>query len=410
MHDLLGVARQQAAESFRRAMRPDERRRERLSALGSTMEIRAAARSALPRVIFDFVDGGASDEVTMRRNVEAFDRVALSPHFLVDVSEVDLSTTVLGRRVDVPVLGAPTGLCGLVHVAGEAGLARAMQDAGSIYTLAGMSSYTIEEVRDAAPRGRLWFQTYLWRDQAIVDGLLARAAACDYEALVVTVDVPRSADRRRDRRHRFTVPPRVTPRSVMDGVLHPRWTRECLRRSRVTAANISGMGGSAVQVASYVDSQFDPSASWDDLRSLRSRWKGPLIVKGLLRPDDAVRAVDLGADAVVVSNHGGRQLDQAPATLTVLPAIAEALDGRAEVYLDSGVRRGSDVLKARALGARACLVGRPIVYGLGAAGTAGATRAVDVLSKELEVAMMLTGVSSLDDVGPDLVGAAVTYA
>ena len=410
MHDLLGVARQQAAESFRRAMRPDERRRERLSALGSTMEIRAAARSALPRVIFDFVDGGASDEVTMRRNVEAFDRVALSPHFLVDVSEVDMSTTVLGARVDVPVLGAPTGLCGLVNVEGEAGLARAMQDAGSIYTLAGMSSYTIEEVRDAAPRGRLWFQTYLWRDQAIVDGLLARAAACDYEALVVTVDVPRSADRRRDRRHRFTVPPRVTPRSVMDGVLHPRWTRDLLKHSRVTAANISGMGGSAVQVASYVDSQFDPSASWDDLRSLRSRWKGPLIVKGLLRPDDAVRAVDLGADAVVVSNHGGRQLDQAPATLTVLPAIAEALDGRAEVYLDSGVRRGSDVLKARALGARACLVGRPIVYGLGAAGTAGATRAVDVLSKELEVAMMLTGVSSLDDVGPDLVGAAVTYA
>ena len=150
MHDLLGLARQQAAESFRRAMRPDERRRARLSALGSTLEIRAAARSALPRVIFDFVDGGASDEVTMRRNVEAFDRVALSPHFLVDVSEVDLSTTVLGRRVDVPVLGAPTGLCGLVHVAGEAGLARAMQDAGSIYTLAGMSSYTIEEVRDAA--------------------------------------------------------------------------------------------------------------------------------------------------------------------------------------------------------------------------------------------------------------------
>ncbi|GAA1916366.1 alpha-hydroxy acid oxidase [Nocardioides hwasunensis] len=405
MHDLLSVACHQVVDSLRDVARPADRRRQRLAALGSVEEVRSAARSALPRVIFDFVDGGAADEVTLRRNVEAFDRLALSPHVLVDVSDPDLSTTVLGGGVDVPVLGAPTGLCGLVHVDGEAGLARAMQDAGSVYTLAGMSSYSIEEVRTAAPRGRLWFQTYLWRDDAIVDGLMARAVECDYEALVVTVDVPRSADRRRDRRHRFTVPPRLIPRSVVDGLRHPRWTRDLLQHSRVTAANIAGMGDDAVRVASYVDSQFDPSASWDDLRSLRARWKRPLVVKGILRPDDAARAVALGADAVVVSNHGGRQLDQAPATLSVLPAIAEAVGDRAEVYLDSGVRRGSDVLKARALGARACLVGRPIVYGLGAAGGAGARRAVDVLAEELRVAMMLTGVRAFDDVGPGLVEA-----
>jgi isopentenyl diphosphate isomerase/L-lactate dehydrogenase-like FMN-dependent dehydrogenase len=403
VHDLLSVARSQAAEALTHARDPALRRQSRLDRLGSVAEIRAAAGRATPRVIFDFVDGGASDEVTMRRNLDAFDSVALSPHYLVDVSEVDRSTSVLGSRVDVPVLGAPTGLCGLVHVDGEAGLARAMQEAGSIYTLAGMSSYTIEEVRDAAPTGRLWFQTYLWRDAAVVDGLLARAQECDYEALVVTVDVPRSSDRRRDRLHRFTVPPRLTPRSVLDGIAHPRWTRDLLKHSRVTAANIAGLGDDAVEVASYVDSQFDPSASWDDLRSLRARWKGPMVVKGLLRADDALRAVDLGADAVVVSNHGGRQLDQAPASLSVLPQVVDAVGDRAEVYLDSGVRRGSDVLKARALGATACLVGRPIVWGLAAGGAAGARRAVEVLASELDAALMLSGVASFDAVGPDLV-------
>ena len=403
MHDLVSVARGQLVDALARARDGELRRRTRLERLGSVAEIREAARRATPRVIFDFVDGGASDEVTMRRNLEAFDRLALSPRYLVDVSDVDRSTTVLGTRVEVPVIGAPTGLCGLVHLDGEAGLARAMQDSGSIYTLAGMSSYTIEEVREAAPTGRLWFQTYLWRDASIVDGLLARARESEYEALVVTVDVPRSSDRRRDRRHRFTVPPRLTPRSVVDGVRHPRWTRDLLKHSRVTAANISGLGDDAVRVASYVDSQFDPSASWDDLRSLRQRWDGPLIVKGLLRADDAVRAVDLGAQGVVVSNHGGRQLDQAPATLDVLPQVVDAVGDRAEVYLDSGVRRGSDVLKARALGATACLVGRPIVWGLAVAGAAGARRAVDVLAGELDAAMMLTGQASFDSAGPDLV-------
>lgn len=404
MHDLLRVAVNQGRHTLGNVWHPHRRRQERLARLGSVAEIRRAARRSLPRVIFDFVDGGSGDEVTMERNVQAFDELALSPRYLVDVSAVGRSTTVLGKPVDVPILGAPTGLCGLIHADGEAGLARAMTGIGSVYVLAAMSSYTIEEVREAAPGGRLWFQTYLWRDQRIVDELLARAAACDYEALVVTVDVPRSSDRRRDRRHRFTVPPRLTPRSVADGITHPRWTRDLLRHSRVVAANIAGHGADAVSVASYVDSQFDSSASWDDLAALRARWDGPLVVKGLLHPEDARKAVELGVDAVVVSNHGGRQLDQAPATLTALPGVVEAVGDRAEIYLDSGVRRGSDILKAKALGARACLVGRPIVYGLGVAGAAGAARAVRVLSDELESAMMLAGIQSFDEAAPDLLG------
>lgn len=406
MHDLLKVAASQLRDAARAGVTPARRRTERIARMGSIEEVREAARRSLPRVIFDFVDGAACDEVTLRRNLAAFDDLALSPRFLVDVGAVDTTTTVLGAPVDIPVLGAPTGLCGLVHADGEAGLAQAMAANGSIYTLAAMSSYTIEEVRDAAPGARLWFQTYLWRDGRIVAELLDRAQASGYEALVVTVDVPRSSDRRRDRRHRFTVPPRLTPRSVASGLAHPRWTRDLLTRPRVVAANVANHGTDAVSVASYVDAQFDPTASWDDLAALRARWRGPLVVKGLLRGDDARRAADLGADAVVVSNHGGRQLDQAPATLAVLPEVVDAVGDRVEVYLDGGVRRGSDLLKARALGARACLVGRPIVFGLGAAGRAGAQRAAQLLGEELRAAMMLAGVPRFDDVGPDVLGPA----
>lgn len=401
MRDILRVLTTQLADQIR-LLRPDRRRAERLRRLGSIAEIRQAADRALPKAIFDFVDGGSCDEVTVRRNASSFDALAIAPRYLVDVSSVDISTAVLGQRVAAPVLGAPTGLCGLVHKDGEMALARALQDAGSIYTLAAMSSFTIEEVRAAAPTGRLWFQTYLWRDHTVVDSLVQRAEEAGYEALVVTVDVPRSSDRRRDRANRLTVPPRITARAVVDGVRRPRWTRDFLLHPRVTAANVANLGDDAVSVASYVDRQFDPSATWGDLAALRRRWDGHLIVKGLMRPDDAVRAADAGADAVIVSNHGGRQLDQAPATLDVLPSIVDAVGSRVEVYVDGGVRRGSDVLKAKALGARACLVGRPIVFGLGAAGRDGAAAAVRLLADELAATMMLAGVQSFDAVDHDV--------
>lgn len=407
MRDFVRVLLHQLVGSLRSLLRPAQRRRARLDGLRTIEEIRAAARSALPKVIFDFVDGGSGDEVTMRRNAAAYDRWSIVPRYLVDVGDVDLSTTVLGRSVPVPLLGSPAGLLGLIHADGEAALGAAMSEAGSVYSLAAMSSYSLEEVRAAAPGGRLWFQTYLWRDHDIVAGLLDRAAAAEYEALVVTVDVPRSSDRRRDRNNKFGLPPRITARTFYEGVVHPRWTRNFLLHPRITASNVAGQteGDDAVSVAAYVDRQFDPSATWQDLEWLRERWNGPLVVKGILHPEDARRAVDLGAQGVAVSNHGGRQLDHAPATLEMLPEVVDAVGEHAEIYVDGGIRRGSDVLKAMALGARACMVGRPLVYGLGAAGQEGAQAVTRVLSDELRTAMMLSGFGSIRDLGPHILRA-----
>lgn len=401
MSDVLRLLAGQVADDLRGLPSRGRAADRRLARAGSIAEIRDAARAALPKVIFEFVDGGANDEHTVRRNVADFDAIALLPRTLVDVSDVDTSTTVLGQRIAAPILGAPTGLCGLIHHDGEIGLARAMHGAGSIYTLAAMASYTIEEVTAASP-GPLWFQTYLWRDRGVVRDLVDRAAAAGFGALVVTVDVPRSAERHRDRRNGFGLPPRLTARTLASGLRHPRWTADFVRRPRITAANVADgpAGGDAVSVAGYVDRQFDPAATWDDLAWLREVWAGPLVVKGVLDADDARRAVEHGADAVVVSNHGGRQLDHACSSIGALPAVVDAVGDAAEVYLDGGVRRGSDVVKALGLGARACLVGRPIVFGLGAGGTAGAARAIEILQRELRAALMLLGAPSVHEIGP----------
>jgi L-lactate dehydrogenase (cytochrome) len=399
MRDVVRLLFAQLADAARSLVHPRARRAARLARHRSILEIREAARRALPKVIFEFVDGAAADEVTMRRNAAAFDRWSIVPRVLVDVSDVNLTTTILGRELAMPVLGAPTGLCGLVHRDGERALAAGLAQAGSVYALAAMSSYSLEEVRQAAPEAGLWFQTYLWRDRDIVADLVDRAEAARYEALVVTVDVPRSSDRRRDRLNQFGLPPRITSRTFIDGIRNPRWTRDFLLHPRITAANVAGRTDEddAVSVAAYVDRQFDPSATWDDLAWLRERWNGPLVIKGILSVDDAKRSVDVGADALVVSNHGGRQLDQAPATLDVLPDIAAEVGHGVEILVDGGIRRGSDVIKALALGARACLVGRPIVYGLGMAGETGVASAMRVLEDELRAAMMLAGITSVSE-------------
>lgn len=404
MSDVTKLLMRQVAADVRGLRHRGRRADRRIERAGSIGEIREAARRALPKVIFEFVDGGANDERTLERNVADFDRIGFRPRALVDVSAVGTATTVLGTAVSSPILGAPMGLCGLIHHDGEVALARAMHAAGSIYALAAMASYTIEEVADASP-GPIWFQTYLWRDRGIVRDLVDRARAAGVTALVVTVDVPTAADRRRDRRNGFGLPPRLTRRTLMDGMLRPRWTWDFLRDPRISVANVAGGTASddAVSMAAYVNQQFDPAATWDDLAWLRAEWDGPLVVKGILDPADARTAVDLGTDGIVVSNHGGRQLDHAPSTITALPGIADEVGGDCEVLLDGGVRRGSDVLKALALGARACLVGRPIAFGLGANGEAGARRAVEILDHELRTAMVLSGVDTVRSVGRDRV-------
>lgn len=407
MNEFLTLVRRQLAADVRTV--PERARArfsdERVQRCGTIAELRAAARRSVPRVMFDFVDGAANDEVTSQRNREDFAHLEIVPRHLTDVSEIDLRTTVLGQPIAVPLIGAPMGLNGLVHHVGEAGIARAMHNAGTIHTLAAMASYSIEEIATEAP-GPMWFQMYIWRDRGLVGELVERARAAGFLALVVTVDVPRAAGRDRDRRNGFGIPPRVTLRSLAGGAIRPRWAAQFIQHPRMTTASIAGHSAGpsdAVGITAYVNSQFDPTADWDDLAWFRSLWDGPLVVKGILSADDARRAIDVGADAVIVSNHGGRQLDHAPSTIRALTPIVDAVGSDAEVILDGGVRRGSDVLKALALGARACMIGRPLVYGIGAGGDTGARRAVTILEQELRTVMALSGCPSLADADRSLV-------
>ncbi len=358
-------------------------------------DLRRIAHRKLPKTIFDFVDGGANDELTMRRNRDALDRIGIVGRVLTDVSEVDLSTTVLGQRVEVPIIGAPTGVVGLVHHSGEPALARAYDSIGTIYTLATSASYSIEDVAESTT-GPKWFQLYVWRDRDFVVEILERAAKAGYGALVVTVDGSRTGKRERDLRNGFSRPLRVSLKTLLSGVGHPGWSTGFVQHGRFLPVNFKTTGGPASHAESF-QASFDPGLTWKEIEWIRTIWAGPLVVKGILHPDDAKLAVQAGADAVVVSNHGGRQSDDAPATIDLLPAVVAAVGDQTEVLFDSGVRRGSDIAKALALGARACLVGRPTLYGLAAAGEDGARHALELLRSELEIALALAGCRNVDE-------------
>ena len=356
-------------------------------------DLRRAARRRLPRAVFDYIDGGAEDEWTLRANSADFARYAFRPRTLVDVSERDLSTTVLGQSIALPVIMAPTGLTGLFARNGEVAAARAAAARGTIYTLSTMSVLSIEDVAQAAP-GPLWFQLYVWRDREITRSLVQRARAAGYRALVLTVDTAVLGQRERDVRNGFTIPPRVTVSNVLDTLQRVGWIGDMLGGPKITFgnfANTGALGSDAVSLASFTTQQFDPSLTWKDLDWFRSLWDGPLAVKGILTAEDARLAVEHGVEAIVVSNHGGRQLDFVPSPIEVLPEIVEAVGGRAEVILDGGIRRGSDVVKALALGARACMVGRPFLWGLAAGGQAGAEQALGILRDELDRCLALIG-------------------
>jgi len=365
-------------------------------------DLRRASRRRLPRAVFDFIDGGAEDEVTLRRNRRAFERFALVPRVLVDVHQVELETTVLGERVAAPLVLAPTGLCGMATSRGEIPAARAAVEAGITFTASCMSSVTLEEIAREAP-GRHWFQLYVWRDRGITRDLVERAASAGYRVLVVTVDTPVLGRRERDVRNGATIPPRITPRNALDTLRRPRWLLTMARGPRVTFANVAlparPGGASPFALSPFVNSLFDSSLTWSDLDWLRGLWRGPLVVKGVMSPDDAVLAAEHGADGIVVSNHGGRQLDGAEGTLDALPAVVEAAGDRLEILLDGGVRRGADLAKALALGARACMVGRPYLYGLAVAGQDGVAHAIRILTSELVRTMALTGCARVDQLG-----------
>ena len=362
-------------------------------------DLRGVAARRVPRAVFDYVDGAAGDELTAARNQSDLRSLSVVPRVLVGGAELDLSTTVLGERLAVPVLGAPTGLTGMVHHQGEVAVARAVQAAGGLYVLSSAGSRGIDELARLCP-GPRWFQLYVSPDRGVSRSLIERARSSGYGALVVTVDVARAGQRERDRRNGFSVPPRVTARSIVEGLRRPRWSADFLRHPRVLSQTALNAGVDAdwpTSLAVMINSQFDPALSWTDVAWVQEQWAGPVVLKGVLRAEDAVRAARMGIAGVIVSNHGGRQLDQAPSTISVLPAIVDAAGSELEVYMDGGIRRGVDIVKAVALGARACLSARALVYGLAAGGAAGARRAMSILVDELSLAMVLAGARSLSE-------------
>jgi len=347
-------------------------------------EYEAAAERLLPRLAWDYFASGSSDEVTLRENHAAYDRISLRYHVLRDVSTRDVTTRVLGHPVSMPILVGPTAFQGLAHPDGEVATARACGAAGTIMVASTLSNASLEEIAEAAS-GPRWFQLYVYRDRSATEDLIRRAEAAGYSALVLTVDAPVLGRRERDVHNRFRLPD-----GLRAGNLAPTGMDE------LPAAADSGL-------AAYFASLIDPSLTWRDVDWLRSVSSLPLLVKGIVRADDAARAVERGAAGIIVSNHGGRQLDTAPPTIDVLPAVVDAVAGRAEVLIDGGIRRGTDVVKALARGARAVLIGRPAIWGLAVGGEAGVRSVLDLLREELDRALALCGCPSIWDVGPDLV-------
>lgn len=368
--------------------------------INSIADLREMARRRLPRVLFDYIERGSYDEHTLRRNRDDFDAITLRQRVMVDVSRRSLRTRVLGTEWAMPVALAPTGLTGLFHPDGEIHAARAAHAAGVPLCLSTMSICSIEDVRDASGAS-FWFQLYVMRDRGINQALIERAQAAGCPALVVTLDLPLQALRRRDAKNGLAVPPRLTAAGARDFATHPRWLAGVLTGRRRTFGNLATFfpkRGTA-ELSQWMGSQLDSSLSWQHVAWLRERWPGKLILKGILDPDDARAAVASGADALVVSNHGGRQLDGASSTIAALPQVVEATQGRCEVLLDGGIDCGQSVLKALALGANGCLIGRGYLYGLAARGAAGVALALDILRSELEISMALTGLNDIREVG-----------
>ncbi|AXG13574.1 alpha-hydroxy acid oxidase [Intrasporangium calvum] len=372
--------------------------RRRLEAAASIDDLRRIARRRTPRSVFDYVDGAAEQEISLRRAREAFSRIEFRPRVLRDVSEVDASRLVVGSPSSLPLVLAPTGFTRMMHHEGERAVARAAARAQIPYALSTMGTVSVEEVAAAAPGSELWFQLYLWKDRAASLELVQRAAAAGYRTLVLTVDTAVAGRRLRDVRNGLTIPPALTVRTLADMSLHPAWWINLLTTEPLEFASLRDSGGT---VADLVDRMFDPSASISDLAWIRDQWPGRIVVKGIQHPDDAVAMVDLGIDGIIVSNHGGRQLDRAATPLEVLPDIVAAVAGRIEVLLDTGITDGADIVAAVANGATGCLVGRAYLYGLMAGGEAGVDRTLSILRDQVTRTMRLLGVSSLDELTPE---------
>jgi L-lactate dehydrogenase (cytochrome) len=377
----------------------------RLADCHSIFDLRELARRRLPYPLFHHLEGGAESEITAQRNILAFDDVQLKPRVLVDVSAVRTATCVLGQDIDWPVICSPTGVTRFFHPAGERAVARAAAAAGTLYGLSTVGTCSLEDV-SAASRGPKLFQLYVFKNRDMTRELIERCKKSGYAALCLTVDVPVMGKRERDLRTGWGYPLRLSLRGLASFVLHAPWVVGQLRHGRISMPHIAAQCGKEglLEQTQFIAAQLDPSVSWQDVREMIELWGRPFAIKGIMSADDARRAADIGATAVIVSNHGGRQLDGAAASIEVLPEIAKAVGTRIEVILDGGIRRGVHVLKALAFGAKACSIGRPYLYGLAAGGERGVKSALEILRTELVRAMQLSGCRDVASIDPTLVG------
>jgi L-lactate dehydrogenase (cytochrome) len=363
------------------------------------------ARRRVPRAFFQYADHGSYSQSTLRANRAGLDAVKLRQRVGIDVGKRDLATTIAGEPAALPLALAPVGLCGMLFGDGEILACRAAQAAGIPFCLSTMSICSVEDVAAAVSRP-FWFQLYMMRDRGFVRDLVDRVSAAGCSALVITLDLNVLGQRHCDIKNGVTVPPRITPRNILDVAVRPPWALGILTGKRRNFGNLAGHikgGDSVTTVAQWTATQFDPTLSWADLEWVRGVWPGKIILKGITDPDDARIAARTGATAIVVSNHGGRQLDGAPAAISALPRVADAVGSEIEIMFDSGIRSGQDVLRALALGARSCMIGRAYLYGLGAGGQPGAAKAIEIIRKELDVSMALTGTRSVTEAGPQLI-------
>ena len=379
----------------------------RLRRCATVDDLRRVARRRLPRGVFDYIDGGAEDERTLGRNSSDFSSLGFRPRVLRDVSSIDTSTEAFGRVHPMPIMLAPTGFTRITASPGELAVARAAERAGLSYSLSTMATRSIEEVAAAAPDGDHWFQVYTWKDRGLVEEMVKRARTAGYRGLWLTVDTAVLGRRERDVRRGYTIPPKIGPGTIVDGILHPGWTLDFITNPPIVFANVVGLndedGSDPVSLAEHMMRQFDQALSWSDVDWLRSIWDGPIVLKGIQRVDDAVRARDAGVDGIALSNHGGRQLDDAPSPVSLIEPVRQAVGDGLTIVCDGGVRRGSDVVKALALGADLCSIGRPYLYAMGAAGERGVDHLIGFLREGLERTMALTGSRRIDEIDRDLV-------
>ncbi len=380
----------------------------RLARAASVADLRRIAKRVTPSGVFDYIDGAAEDERTMAANSADFARIGFEPRVLRDVGTVDPSTTVLGRPTPLPLVLAPTGFTRIADPQGELAVARAAARVGLPYSLSTMGTRSIEEVAAASGDGRRWFQVYVWRDRGLMKEMIERAAASGYEALIVTVDTAMLGKRERDVRRGFSLPPKIGLDTLLQGALHPGWTWRFVRSEPVRFANVAGRGdvgdgSTAVALADYINTQFDPSLSWADIEWMRSVWDGPIVLKGIQTVADALLAVEHGVEGIALSNHGGRQLDGAPSPISLVAPVVDAVGEAIEVYCDGGVRRGSDIVKAVALGARACMIGRAYLYALAAGGERGVDHVLRLFDADVRRTMALIGATDVAALGRELV-------